>query len=321
MALAHGRMLSTRWSEDVRLDVVMRLADADRTASGLARVLVEAPDGPVPLRFVADVVETESRNRIEREDGRRRVAVSANLDGDAGPTVSAVQRALARLDLPPGYRVALEGTWFGQADAARTVALAGAGVLVLIVLALLAAYRSLALTLIVLTSAPLALIGAVAALLLAGLPLSLASTVGFVTLIGIALRNSILKVSHTLNLHLGVAHGLGGEPEPTSPDHALMEGMPFDDALILRASRERLAPVLMTALAAIGGLLPLLAGAEAPGKEILYPVAVVVVGGLVTSTLLDTFVVPLLLRRLARGSIERLRARRAAAWKFPPVTD
>jgi Cu/Ag efflux pump CusA len=138
---------------------------------------------------------------------------------------------------------------------------------------------------------PLSLVGGILALAIAGLPLSLASVVGFVTLAGISLRNGILKVSHFLNL-------------------ALLEGAGFGDDLVLRGSRERLTPVLTTALAAAFALLPLLAGADSAGKEILHPVAVVVFGGLVSATLLDTFLTPLLFRRFGAKPLARLMARR-----------
>ncbi len=154
-------------------------------------------------------------------------------------------------------------------------------------------YRSAALALVIMGNVPLAFIGGVAALAIAGLPLSLASIVGFVTLAGISLRNGILKVSHTLNL-------------------ALFEGMPFGDALVVRGSRERLVPVLMTAFAAAFALLPLLGSAEPAGKEILHPVAVVVFGGLISATALDTFLTPLLFRRFGEKPLARLMAARSA---------
>ena len=139
-------------------------------------------------------------------------------------------------------------------------------------------YRSLRLVGMVMVGIPAALVGAVAALALAGQPLSVAALVGFVTLTGIATRNGILKISHYLHLHQA-------------------EGEAFGDALVLRGARERLTPVLMTALTAALALVPLLFAAEAPGKEILHPVAVVIFGGLVSSTLLDVLLTPLLFRR------------------------
>ena len=152
-------------------------------------------------------------------------------------------------------------------------------------------------------SIPLALISAVAALTLAGQPLSVASMIGFITLTGIAARNGILKISHWINLSL-------------APD-----GPPFGRALVVRGSLERMTPVLMTALSAGVALVPLLIDASAPGKEILHPVAVTILGGLVSATLLDTLVTPILFHRFGRPALERLRAevkeRRAGAALAP----
>ncbi len=287
-ALAGGRTVSQVWDGDQRIEVVIRLAERDRSATGLAAVLVDTPEGLIPLGFMADVGEGQGRNRIERENGQQRLAVIANLDGgDSARTIEAVRAAIAGLKLPAGYTAALEGTYLGQAEATRTILATTALVLALIGLLLAVRYRSAVLAAIVMASVPLALVGGVVALLIAGLPVSLASIVGFITLAGIAVRNSILKVSHFLNL-------------------AADERMPFGDALLVRGSLERLTPVLMTACAAAGGLLPLMAGAEPAGKEILYPVAVVVFGGLVTATLLDMFVTPLLVRRFGAGVFARL---------------
>jgi HME family heavy-metal exporter len=136
-------------------------------------------------------------------------------------------------------------------------------------------------------SVPLALIGSVAALWLAGQPLSVASMIGFITLTGIATRNGILKVSHYINL-------------------ARDEGVPFGRELVIRGSLERLTPVLMTALAAGVALLPLLIDAATPGKEILHPVAVTIFGGLISATLLDALLTPVLFLRFGQRSLERL---------------
>jgi HME family heavy-metal exporter len=140
---------------------------------------------------------------------------------------------------------------------------------------------------IVLCNLPLALVGGVLALALSGTPLSVASLVGFVTLAGIATRNGILKVSHFINL-------------------ARDEGETFGPELVLRGSRERLTPVLMTALIAALALLPLLIAGGDPGNEILHPVALVVFGGLISSTALDSFLTPLLFLRYGRAPLQRL---------------
>ncbi len=138
---------------------------------------------------------------------------------------------------------------------------------------------------------PLALIGSVAALWLAGQPLSVASMIGFVTLTGIAVRNGILKISHYINL-------------------ALKEGMPFGHDLVVRGSVERLTPVLMTAMSAGVALVPLLIDAATPGKEILHPVAVTIFGGLLSATLLDTLLTPVLFLRYGEASAGAAAARR-----------
>jgi HME family heavy-metal exporter len=145
-----------------------------------------------------------------------------------------------------------------------------------------------------LTTIPLALIGSVFALVVAGQPLSVASMIGFITLAGIAARNGILKVSHYINL-------------------ALFEGETFGRALVTRGSLERLSPVLMTALCAGLALVPLLLGAGEPGREILHPVAVTIFGGLISSTLLDTLLTPVLFLRLGARPLTRLLAAHEAS--------
>ena len=140
---------------------------------------------------------------------------------------------------------------------------------------------------IIMANIPLALIGSVVAMWLAGVSLSVASMVGFITLAGIATRNGILKVSHYINL-------------------CRLEGEDFGQAMVVRGSLERLTPVLMTALVAAFALTPLLLSADAPGKEILHPVAVVIFGGLVSSTLLDTLLTPVMFLLVGKSATERL---------------
>jgi HME family heavy-metal exporter len=295
--LANGKVVSQVVEGTSRTDVVLRLDERDRTAAGLSHLLVDTAAGRLPVRLIADIVETDGRNRIEREDGRRRLAVYANTQGgDVASAIAGLRGVIAGMALPPGYTLSLEGSFAGQEQAARRVAAIGALALVAIFVLLVWRYRSVALALIVMGNVPLSLVGGIAALAIAGLPLSLASMVGFVTLAGISLRNGILKVSHFLNL-------------------GLLEGMRFGDALVLRGSRERLTPVLTTALAAAFALLPLLGGSEPAGKEILHPVAVVVFGGLLSVTALDTFLTPVLFRWFGERPLQRWvdRPRHAAA--------
>ncbi|MBY0337770.1 MAG: CusA/CzcA family heavy metal efflux RND transporter, partial [Acetobacteraceae bacterium] len=294
-SLTGGTVVSQILDGARRFDVVLRLADADRTTTRLAETLVETPGGRVPLGMLARVEEADGPNQILREGARRRMVVLANTapGADMAAVVAAVRHELGQVAMPPGYTTSLEGTFQAQEEAMRTIAVLAAISLSLIFVVLYSRYRSAMLAAIIMGNVPLALIGAVAALWLSGQPLSVATLVGFVTLTGITTRNGILKVSHYLNL-------------------ALHEGERWGLALVLRGSAERLTPVLMTALSAGLALIPLAVGADAPGKEILHPVAVTILGGLVSATLLDTFVTPILFHRHGRAALERLRAEAAA---------
>ena len=301
-ALTGGVVVSQIMDGARRYDLVMRLADAERTTAALADALVETPGGRVPLRLLARVEDADGPNQVLREGARRRIVVQANTDGrtDMAQVVAGIRAELARMELPPGTSTSLEGTFQAQEEAMRTIAVLAALSLAMIFTVLYSRYRSATLALIIMGNVPLALIGAVAAIWIAEQPLSVATLVGFVTLTGIAARNGILKISHYLNL-------------------ALHEGERWGLALILRGSAERLTPVLMTALSAGLALIPLTIGADAPGKEILHPVAVTILGGLVSATLLDTFVTPILFHRYGRPALERIRAEEQARREAAPA--
>jgi HME family heavy-metal exporter len=298
--LSNGRVVSTVVDGVRRFDVVLRLSENRRTTTGLGDLLLETPSGWVPARQVADIRETDGPNQILRENARRRIVVQANTNGesDMATIVAAIREAVAKEPLPPGFFTSLEGTFQAQEEASRTIAALSALSLALVFAILYSRYRSAALALIIMGNVPLALIGSVAALWLVGQPLSVASMIGFITLTGIAARNGILKISHYLNL-------------------SLHEGVPFGPDLVVRGSLERLTPVLMTALSAGVALVPLLYDAASPGKEILHPVAVTIFGGLVSATLLDTFLTPVLFLRFGRKPLERLRALHAEAPVHP----
>jgi HME family heavy-metal exporter len=287
--LSNGRVVSRLVDGARSYDVVMRLPDESRTTQALGDLLIETPAGWVPVRELAEVTETDGPNQILRENGSRRIIVLANTDGqvDMAAVVAQIRAILAEADLPTGYTASLEGTFQAQEEASRTIALLSMISLGMVFAILYSRYKSSVCALIIMGSVPLALIGSVAALWIAGQPLSVASMIGFITLTGIAARNGILKISHYINL-------------------ALHEGMPFGPDLIIRGSLERLTPVLMTALSAGVALIPLMIGADAPGKEILSPVAITIFGGLISSTLLDTFLTPVLFLRYGRKSVERL---------------
>ena len=287
--LSNGRVVSRVVDGYRRFDVTMRLPNHLRTTQRLGDLLIETPVGWIPARQVADIRETDGPNQILRENFRRRLVVFANTDGrtDMAQIVAAIRRQVAAGPLPEGYFTRLEGTFQAQEEASRTIAALSILSLAVIFTILFSRYRSVIFTLIIMGSVPLALIGSVLALWIAGQPLSVASIVGFITLTGIATRNGILKLSHYINL-------------------ALHERLPFGRALVIRGSLERLTPVLMTALSAGLALLPLLIDAATPGKEILHPVAVTIFGGLISATLLDSFLTPVLFLRFGQKSLERL---------------
>jgi HME family heavy-metal exporter len=289
--LSNGRVVSRVIDGYRRFDVMLRLPDNMRTTQRLGDLLIESPYGWIPARHLAEIKETDGPNQILRENGRRRLVVLANTDGRTNMTaiVAAIRQELRQTKLPEGYFTALEGTFQAQEQASRTIGLLSLLSLMMIFAILYSRYRSAVLALIIMGSVPLALIGSVAALWLAGQPLSVASMIGFITLTGIAARNGILKISHYINL-------------------ALHEGMAFGPELVMRGSLERMTPVLMTALSAGVALAPLLIDAATPGKEILHPVAVTIFGGLISATLLDAFLTPVLFLRFGAKPIERLRA-------------
>lgn len=278
-----------------RFDVVIRLSDADRSAQGLSNLLVETPSGRIPLRLIADIQDSDGPNQILRENSRRRMVLMGNSDGtDMAQIIRDIRAELARHPLPEGYFTKLEGQFQAQEEASQLITGLSLVSLAMIFIVLYSRYKSTVLSLMIMGNIPLALVGSVIALWLSGGALSVASLIGFITLAGISTRNGILKISHYINL---VAH----------------EGEAFSKQMIIRGSLERLTPVLMTALVAAFALIPLVLSGGDPGKEILHPVAVVIFGGLVSSTLLDTLLTPVMfylwgekpmMKLLAHGSKE-----------------
>lgn len=294
--LSNGRTVSQIVDGNRRYDVVLRLADQDRSTTGLEDLLIATPNGHIPLRLIAAVSETDGPNQIQRENGQRRIAVYGNGDGQRDMTaiIADIRRIVAQTPLPQGYVTRLEGTFQAQEEATLRIGLLSLVSLALIFVVLFTRYQSAVLALIVMGNIPLALIGSVVALHVAGQPLSVASMVGFITLAGISARNGILKISHYINL-------------------VLYEGERFGRDLVIRGSLERLTPVLMTALSAGLALIPLLYGADEPGREILHPVAVTIFGGLISATIIDTVLTPVLFLSFGRRPLERIVAGRAQA--------
>jgi len=245
----------------------------------LRSLLIDTPlGGAVPLAQVADVSEALGPNAINREDAMRRIVISANVDGTSRRALDAIvadiQTTLAR-DLPmgSGYFISYEGQFQSQQAAARLIGLLAVLTLAAIFLLLYSHFRSAMIVAQVLLNVPLSFVGALALTYWTLGTISIATLVGLITLAGIATRNTIMMISHYLHL---MQH----------------EGETFGPQMILRGSLERLVPVTMTALAAGLALIPLALAAHEPGKEILYPVAIVILGGLLSSTLLDMAVTP-----------------------------
>ena len=271
-----------------RFALVVKLPESARSAEGLQHILVETPLGRVPLSKLASIEEGDGPNQVSRDDGKRRIVLSANAQGRAlSDIVVDMRRVVAETKLPEGYFVTLGGQFQAQEEASRLVGLLSLVSLTFMFVVLYSRYQSTKLSLLIMANIPLALVGAVVGLWLAGQPLSIAALVGFITLAGISVRNGILKVSHYINL-------------------MRFEGENFDHKMIVRGSLERLAPVLMTALVTAFALAPLLFEAEQPGTEVLHPVAVVIFAGLISSTLLDTFLTPAMFWLFGRKATERL---------------
>ncbi len=276
-----------------RFDLVVRLPDAARGQHALQQLLIETPGGRVALAQIAEIEDGDGPNQISRDNTRRRIAISANSDGaDLSGIVARIRAELAVSPLPTGYFTSLEGQFQAQEEATRLIALLSVMSALMIFIVLYTRYRSAALSLMIMGNIPLALIGSVIALKIAGQPLSVASMIGFITLAGISTRNGILKVSHYINL-------------------CAFEGEKFGREMIVRGSLERLTPVFMTALVAAFALVPLMLAADEPGKEILHPVAVVIFGGLISSTILDTLITPVMFWLWGEKPVQRLVAEHA----------
>jgi CzcA family heavy metal efflux pump len=266
----NGRVVTKVIEGDRVFDLVVRLDDEFREdVENLGRTPIDLPSGAsVPLSTLARVYEGAGPNTINRENARRRIVVRVNTAGrDLESAVAAIQQRVAdRVELPEGYFVEYGGQFEAQRDATRRIVLLSVVAVAVVFLVLYAYFGSASPVWQVLASMPAAMVGGVAALALTGQDLSVAGMVGFISLGGIAARNGLLLVS-------------------TYQQRVADEGHTRD--AIVRGSLDRLAPVLMTSLTTGLGLLPLVIGGDQPGKEILYPVATVILGGLVTSTVCE----------------------------------
>uniref|UniRef100_A0A7C2JXF8 Efflux RND transporter permease subunit n=1 Tax=Schlesneria paludicola TaxID=360056 RepID=A0A7C2JXF8_9PLAN len=263
-----------------QFDLLVRLNENAREDLGaLKRLTIDLPEGgQLPLESVARIYQSGGPNIVNRENVRRRVVLQCNVsDRGVVDVVQDIQRKVAPVvaSLPEGYFVEYSGQFESQQSASQIIVALFAVSLIGVFLVLFTMFRSVNLSLQVMAALPMAFIGSVIALVVTGQTLTIAAMVGFISLAGIASRNGILLLNHYLHL-------------------VKYEGEGWTKEMIVRAGLERLAPVLMTALTTGIGLVPLVLAAEEPGKEILYPVATVILGGLISSTLLDFFVHPAL---------------------------
>lgn len=269
-----------------RFDIFVRFTEPARDDPGsIADLLIEAPGGQrVPLSQVADIDVITGPKQISRDDNQRRIVVQANVRGrDMGGFVEEARQAVdRRVDLPPGYRVTWGGQFENQQRAMRRLSIIVPVTILLIFLLLFTMFGSLKNAVLIILNVPFALIGGIVALWASGLYLSVPASVGFIALFGVAVLNGVVLVSYINQLR--------------------DEGRPLKEAIV-EGSGLRLRPVLMTALVASLGLVPLLF-ATGTGSEIQRPLAVVVIGGLFTSTLLTLFVLPTLYGWFEREPVE-----------------
>lgn len=291
----NGKKVSEAIEGARRYDVVVRFDDASRNSlDALRNATVDTPSGAqIPVSAVATIENLPGPNQILRENTKRRIVVSANTGGrDLGSVVGDMQqRVAAQVNLPPGYFVEFGGQFQASQEATKTLSYLSIFSLVAIFFLLIKALGDWHSALQVMINIPLALIGAVIAMLLTGGVFSVATLVGFISLVGITSRNGIMMISHYLHL-------------------MREEGEDFTEHMIIRGSLERLVPVMMTALTAGLSLIPLVIAADAPGKEILHPLAVVVLGGILTSTLLDQVVTPAVFYKFGKHAAAKIIAER-----------
>ncbi len=270
-----GEKVSQIYEGSKTFDLILRYDDANKgKIDNIRNAIMDTDDGQkIPLHYVADIVSTAGPNTINRENVKRKTVVSANITGrDQKSAVEDIQRIISeKIALPEGYNIEYGGQFEAEAEASKTLMITSLLSLLIIFLLLYQEFKDVKITSIILINLPLALIGGVFSIYFTSGIMSIPSIIGFITLFGVATRNGILLVSHYKTLQ--------------------DEGLNLYDTII-NGSKDRLSPILMTALTAGLALIPLAIAGDLPGNEIQSPMAKVILGGLLTSTLLNIFIVP-----------------------------
>lgn len=271
-----GEKVSEVYEGNRRFDLVLRFDESNRgNLEKISNTLIDTEDGQkIPLNYVADIVSTTGPNTINRENVQRKTVVSANVAGrDQKSVVDEIRQKIeTNIKLPEGYRIEYGGQFESEAEASKTLLLTSLLALIVIFFLLYMEFKNIKISTIILLNLPLALIGGVLSVWLTSGILSIPAIIGFITLFGVATRNGILLVSHYKTL--------------------TAEGLSLYDTII-QGSKDRLSPILMTALTAGLALIPLALGGDLPGNEIQSPMAKVILGGLLSSTLMNLFIVPI----------------------------
>ena len=272
-----GRKIADIYEGQRSFDIILRLNERyTGSVDDVKKALIDTPDGgKVPLEEVAEIVSAGGPNTITRENVQRKLVVSANVSGrDLKSVVDDIKKAIDKeIKLPEGYRIVYGGQFESAQKASRTLLIATLAAILLIFLLLYGEFKSPMLAVIILASLPFALIGGVLAIFITSGVISIPSIIGFITLFGVAVRNGILLVSKYKNL--------------------MEKGTSLRET-VLNGSIDRLNPILMTALTSALALIPLVLAGDKPGNEIQSPMAIVVLGGLLTSTLLNIYLMPII---------------------------
>lgn len=281
-----GKKVGSVYENERSFDLIIRLnRDYTETLEGVKMALIDTPSGKVSLADIADIVSVGGPGSISRENVQRKVVVSANIaSGDVAGTVERVASFLEKnLQLDEGYRLEYGGQFESAESASRTLWLTTLVAILVVFVLLYSEFKSTSLSVTVLLNLPLALIGGILATYFTSAVMSIPAIIGLITLFGIATRNGILLVSRY--------------------QHLLCEGVELEEA-VMSGSADRLTPILMTAFTSALALVPMILNGTASGNEIQSPMAVVVLGGLLSSTFLNIYVIPVVYRWVIKGRIE-----------------